>query len=92
MACDKGKACDKAQMEKEIKQCFDVVDKDKSGFIESGEVEQILMQYYQSKGKKADPTTIKTEVAAFVKDLDSNNDNKVSLKEFTDFVMQFVCK
>jgi len=84
-------SCDKAQVQKEIKACFDLVDKDKSGFIESGEVEQVLLQYYQQKGKKADPAKIKSEVAAFVKDLDSDNDNKVSLKEFTDFVMQFAC-
>jgi len=39
-------------MEKEIKGAFDMVDKDKSGFIDSGEVEQVLMQYFQGKGKK----------------------------------------
>ena len=84
-------ACDKGKIEQEIKACFDAVDKDRSGFIDSAEVEQILLQYYQSKGKKPDQAKIKSEVAAFVKDLDTNNDGKVSLKEFTDFVVQFAC-
>jgi Ca2+-binding EF-hand superfamily protein len=65
------------------------VDKDKSGFIDSSEVEKILQEYFQSKGKKMDAAKIKSECAAFLKDLDKNSDNKVSLKEFTDFVMQF---
>ena len=84
-------ACDKAQVEKEVKQCFDVVDKDRSGFIDSAEVESLLMQYFQAKGRKPDPAKVKSECAAFVKDLDTNKDGKVSLKEFTDFVLQFVC-
>jgi len=84
-------ACDKAKVEQEIKACFDVVDKDKSGFVDSSEVEQILLQYYKSKGKQPDPAKVKSECSAFIKDLDSNNDGKVSLKEFTDFVMQFAC-
>jgi Ca2+-binding EF-hand superfamily protein len=84
-------ACDRAQVEKELKQAFDLVDKDKSGFIDTGEVEQMLNQYLKGKGKPVDPAKIKSEVAAFIKDLDSNQDNKVSLKEFTDFVMQAFC-
>jgi len=76
-----------AGKQQQIKACFDLVDKDKSGFIDSSEVEQILKQYYQ-KSNKPVPSTIKDEVAAFVKDLDSNQDGKVSLKEFTDFASQ----
>jgi len=84
-------ACDKAEIEKEIKVCFDAVDTDRSGFIDSGEVERLLVQYMQSKGQQPDPAVIKSEVQSFIKDLDTNNDNKVSLKEFTDFVMKFLC-
>jgi Ca2+-binding EF-hand superfamily protein len=84
-------ACDKGKIEQELKAAFNEVDTDRSGFIDAGEVEKMLMSYLQGKGKKADPAKIKSEVAAFVKDLDKDKDNKVSLKEFTDFVMQFAC-
>jgi len=83
-------ACDKAAIEKEIKQCFDAVDTDKSGFIESGEVEALFLQIYQRKGNTANPKT-KGAVEAFVKELDTNKDGKVSLQEFSDFAVKVMC-
>jgi len=84
-------ACSKAEIEKEVKTYFDLIDKDKSGFIDSSEVEKLLLQYAQSKGKKVDPAKVKAEVSSFVTELDTNRDGKVSLKEFTDFAVQFFC-
>jgi len=84
-------ACDKAKAQAEIKAAFELVDKDHSGYIDAAEVKNVLVQYYKSKGKPCDGTKIDSECAAFVKDLDTDSDNKVSLKEFTDFIMQLVC-
>jgi len=83
-------ASSRAQVEKELKESFDLVDKDKSGFIDASEVQQILQQYYQGKAKKPDPAKLQSEISAFVKELDKDSDSKVSFKEFVDFVMQFV--
>jgi len=84
-------ACDKAQVEKELKGAFDMVDTDKSGFIDSSEVEKILTQYCQSKGHKCDQTKLKSQIADFVKALDTDKDGKVSFREFSDFVTKILC-
>jgi len=75
--------------DQKIKACFDQVDTDKSGYIDGAEVEKVLCEYFKSQGKKPDPAKIKSEVASFIKDLDTDHDGKVSLKEFIDFVKQF---
>jgi len=85
-----GKGCDHAATEKEIKAIFDSFDTNKNGFIESGEVEQMVLQFVKGKEVKLDPTQTKAAVEAYVKSVDSNNDGKISLKEFSDFVIKFL--
>ena len=81
--------CDKAKAEAELKKVFAKVDKDNSGFIDCSEVENVLREYYSAMGTKVDVAQIKKEAAAFLKDVDKNKDNKASLQEFTNYILQF---
>lgn len=82
-------SCDKAKAEAELKKVFEKVDKDRSGFIESKEVGNVLREYYSGMGKSVGEPQIEKEAAAFLKDVDQNKDSKVSLQEFTNYIMQF---
>jgi len=82
---------DKLKLMEEIKSLFNGADRNNTGFIDSGQVEQLLLHFFKSKGTNHDPALVKTEVASFLKGLDSNNDGQVSLSEFTKFAMKFVC-
>jgi calmodulin/calcium-dependent protein kinase len=82
-------SCDKAKAETELKKVFQKVDKDGSGFIDCSEVENVLREYYSAMGKSVDAAQVKREAAAFLKDVDKNQDNKASLQEFTAYIMQF---
>jgi len=79
---------DKAKAEAELKKVFEKVDKDHSGFVDTSEVENILKEYYASMGAPVKPGQISQEAAAFLKDVDKNKDNKVSLQEFTNYILQ----
>lgn len=81
-------ACDKAKAEAELKKVFQKVDKDNSGFIDVNETENVLREYYRSMGKNIDAAQIKSEATAFIKDVDKNKDNKASLQEFTNYILQ----
>jgi len=82
--------CDKGKVEQEIKTLFASVDTDKSGYIDSAEVEKLLNEYFKGKPNKPDPAKIKAEVSAFITDLDTDKDNKVSQKEFVDFLSKLL--
>jgi len=82
-------SCDKVKAEAELKTIFDKVDKDRSGLIDCSEVENVLREYYSSLSKPVDAAQIKKEATAFLKDVDKNQDNKVNLQEFTNYIMQY---
>lgn len=60
---------------KDYKEAFKRLDKDDSGFIEAGEIEDLLADVYGTE-----PPAF--EVQSFIKFFDRNNDNRVSWKEF----------
>jgi Ca2+-binding EF-hand superfamily protein len=82
-------ACNKAEAKAALTKAFQQVDTDKSGTIDSAELEKVLQSYYKSSGKTADAAKIKSEAAAFLKEVDKNNDKQVNLEEFIDYFMQF---
>ena len=61
--------------DEEFVAAFHRVDKDKSGFITSNEVEELLFETY---GYPA----LEEEIKMFMEDFDTNQDGKVSLDEF----------
>ena len=61
--------------DEEFEAAFNRVDKDKSGYITSNEVEELL---YETYGYPA----LEEEIKMFMEDFDGNNDGKVSLEEF----------
>jgi len=81
--------CSKTEAKEALTKAFNQVDTDKSGSIDSGEIESVLRAYYKSSGKTADESKIKSEAAAFLKEVDKNKDNKVNLEEFIDYFLQF---
>jgi len=74
-----------------LTKAFRSVDLDHSGSIDTAEVEKVLEAYYKHSGKPIDHAKIKNESAAFMRDVDKNKDNKISLDEFVKYFMQF-CK
>ena len=61
--------------DEEFEEAFKRVDKDKSGYITSNEVEELL---YETYGYPA----LEEEIKMFMEDFDQNHDGKVSLDEF----------
>lgn len=59
----------------DYKRAFDKLDKDGSGFIESGEVEELLSDVYEGELPAF-------EVETFLQFFDSNNDGRISWEEF----------
>ena len=62
---------------------FDSVDTDKSGYIDSRELEKILAQI--SSDMEAEPPT-KEDVKEILKDLDANDNGKIEIDEFKKLV------
>jgi len=81
----------KADIMAKLTRAFQEVDKDHSGSLEVSELELVLKSYYKSVGKPFDQTKISTEVASFVKEVDKNHDNRISMDEFVKYFMQFCC-
>jgi len=84
-------ACDKTKAKEALTKAFQQVDTDKSGYIESAEIEKVLQAYYKQTGKPCDSAKCKKECQDFLKDVDKNMDHKVSQEEFIQYFMQF-CK
>jgi len=84
-------ACDKEQVKTALTKAFRAVDLDHSGTIDVAEVEKVLEAYYKHSGKQCDPAKLRKEAADFLKDVDKNQDHKVSMEEFIQYFMQF-CK
>jgi len=61
----------------EYKKAFDRIDKDNSGYIDISEVETLMSDVY-------DESVPRFEIQAFMNHFDTNNDNKVSWKEFEE--------
>ncbi len=61
--------------DEEFEEAFKRVDKDKSGYISSNEVEELLFETY---GYPA----LEEEVKLFMEEFDTNHDGKVSFDEF----------
>jgi len=84
--------CNKADITAKLTKAFQEVDRDHNGTLEPSELEMVLKSYYKSVGKQADQSTISKEVASFVKEVDKNHDNKISLDEFVKYFLQFCSK
>lgn len=84
-------ACDKTKAKEALTKAFQKVDTDKSGSLESAEIERVLQEYYKQTGKPCDNAKCKKEAQDFLKDVDKNQDHKVSMEEFIQYFMQF-CK
>ena len=73
----------------ECKKQFDEYDKDKSGFLDKTEMKAVLKELAASipddKGKSMEVTDKDVEEA--MKDLDTNQDGKISLEEFSQLAI-----
>jgi len=82
----------KTQAKEFLTKAFHEVDSNKSGFIEGKELENVLKYYYKSAGKQCpDCGKLKADTEAFMKKVDKNHDNKISLTEFLDYFMPLCC-
>lgn len=72
-----------------LARAFQEVDSDHSGSIDSVELEKVLTSYYKATGRQVDCSKIKREAAAFLKDVDKNNDKKISQEEFIQYFLKF---
>jgi len=69
----------------EYKKAFDRLDIDSSGYIDISEVETLLSDVYDNnEANEADTNVPKYEIQAFMNHFDTNNDNKISWKEFEE--------
>ena len=75
----------KENLEQITKAAFDTVDTDGSGFLEKDELATIMENIANSIGVEK-PTT--SEVDEVLKELDANNDGKLSLSEFQVLIKQ----
>jgi len=64
------------------------MDTGRTGYIDAFEVEEVFKKYYASIGRTLDYETLKNKVLAFMKRVDVNDDNKISLEEFLDYFMK----
>lgn len=67
------------------KSAFDAVDSDRSGFIDEPELKSVMTSVAQDIGMDA-PTD--SDVQDVLKELDKNNDGKISLEEFKVLIRQ----
>jgi Ca2+-binding EF-hand superfamily protein len=80
-----------ADLKKVLTDCFNDIDKDKSGFIEQAELEQLLRAYFKHADCPAEhklnssDEDIKKQALEFIKDVDTSGDKKISLEEFITF-------
>lgn len=65
-------------LEEEIKGIFEKSDKDKSGFIDIGEVESLLSSLGLNESQK--------EIENYFEKIDQNFDKKISFREFKIFI------
>lgn len=72
-------------LQKVTKSAFDAVDKDKSGYLEANELKEVMQNVANDIGTKA-PTD--EEVNDVLKELDTNQDGKISLDEFQVLIKQ----
>jgi Ca2+-binding EF-hand superfamily protein len=72
-----------------LTKAFQEVDKDHNGTIDQGELERVLSAYYKASGKPVDTGKVKSESAAFMKEVDTNHDNKITLDEFVKYFSKF---
>jgi len=82
---------DKAQAKEALTKAFHLVDKDKSNYIDKQEIEHVINAYLRSIGQPCDADKCRKYAADFLKEVDKNKDNKISLEEFLNYFMQF-CK
>ena len=69
-------------LEEKLKLAFRAYDKDRSGFIDREEVEELLKANFESDGITVDADMIKGQVDEFFKLVDFNGDGRVSFEEF----------
>jgi len=86
MACD-----DPAMLKKALTEAFNEIDSKHQGYIDEGELENLLVMFYKRSGKPVEQGKIKSDAEAFLRDVDKNQDGKIELNEFINYFMQF-CK
>jgi len=79
----------KADVMAKLTSAFQEVDRDHSGTLDASELELVLKSYYKSAGKPYDQAKISSDVAAFIRDVDKNHDNKISLDEFCKYFLPY---
>jgi len=72
-----------------LTKAFQEVDKDHNGTIDQSELERVLASYYKATGKAADAARVKSESCAFMKEVDTNHDNKITLEEFIKYFSKY---
>ena len=70
-----------------VENAFNKADLDKSGFIEKGELYQVLVQVHKDL-KLPEPT--EKDVNEKLKQLDTNKDGKISKEEYTALVKELI--
>ena len=69
---------------------FETYDKDKSGFIESSEVEQMMIDTYSSINMNFTPSSY--DVETYIKVLDADGDGRISLQDIQVMVQRLTGK
>lgn len=87
--CQKFGPAEKQQLTDALKQAFNEIDLDRSGYIDSKEFENVARKYNCSTEcqTKMTDAQIKETAAKFVQFADENHDGKVSFPEFLDFFL-----
>ena len=74
---------DEEKFKKVVKMTFDIVDTDKSGFIDSNELEKVVNQ--MAKGMGTGPPS-KKDVREVLDHLDADHNGKIDFEEFSELI------
>jgi len=68
-----------------LTKAFQEIDKDHNGYIDIKELETAFCSAFKASGRPADEAEIKRACANIMKGLDTDKDNKVTLKEYLEY-------
>jgi Ca2+-binding EF-hand superfamily protein len=81
--------CSPAELRRRVEVAFKEIDTDNNGYIEAAEVVNVLKAIFNDpsyKGEKMDIQDIKQMATGIIMTFDKNNDSKISIDEFADFL------